>query len=233
MTSLSSIPKDGAPKTGDGKPGHAAADHGSHAGLAATALASMGVVFGDIGTSPLYALRESLHHASSVGATRAEVIGIVSLLIWAVILTVTLKYVLFIMRADNKGEGGTLALMALAQGAIGRRTNAVLLLGIVGAALFYGDAVLTPAISVMSAVEGLKYVSPVFESTTVIPPIATGILVALFVGQSYGTQRVATFFGPVMAVWFLVLAVLGFRHILDDPRFSRRSTSPGTQSPSC
>jgi KUP system potassium uptake protein len=184
--------------------------------MAAAVLASMGVVFGDIGTSPLYALRESLAHTSATGATRAEVIGVVSLLIWAVIVTVTFKYVLFIMRADNKGEGGTLALMALAQGAVGRRTNAILLLGIVGAALFYGDAVLTPAISVLSAVEGLKLVSPIFDNTTFIVPIATAILVALFVGQSYGTARVAAFFGPVMALWFLVLALLGLRHIADD-----------------
>jgi KUP system potassium uptake protein len=217
MASLSTAPP-AAPKGGgaEAKNGHAAAGQLKPAAMAAAVLGTMGVVFGDIGTSPLYALRESLAHTSESGATRAEVIGIVSLLIWAVIVTVTFKYVLFIMRADNKGEGGTLALMALAQGAIGRRTNAVLLLGVVGAALFYGDAVLTPAISVLSAVEGLKLVSPVFDNPKFILPIATAILVALFVGQSYGTQRVAAFFGPIMVVWFLTLGLLGLRHIADD-----------------
>jgi KUP system potassium uptake protein len=224
MTSPSTAPKGAEAGKSNGSANQtvsssaASPSSGSHGtpGMAAAVLGSMGVVFGDIGTSPLYALRESLHHTSTAGATRAEVLGIVSLLIWAVIITVTFKYVLFIMRADNKGEGGTLSLMALAQGALGRRTNSVLLLGVVGAALFYGDAVLTPAISVLSAVEGLKLVSPVFDKTTLILPIATAILVALFVGQSYGTQRVASFFGPIMALWFLVLAILGLLHIGDD-----------------
>ena len=217
MTSPTTAEKGAGPKISPSAHGTTPNGTGhSSGGLAATVLGSMGVVFGDIGTSPLYALRESLHHTSVNGATRTEVLGIVSLLVWAVILTVTLKYVLFIMRADNKGEGGTLSLMALAQGAIGRRTNAVLLLGIIGAALFYGDAVLTPAISVLSAVEGLSLVAPVFDNTTLIVPIATAILVALFFAQSHGTRRVASFFGPIMALWFLTLAVLGLRHIGDD-----------------
>jgi KUP system potassium uptake protein len=177
-------------------------------------LGSMGVVYGDIGTSPLYALRESLTHTGSGGFTRQEVIGVVSLLVWALIFIVTCKYVLFIMRADNKGEGGTLSLMALAQRAVGRRTNAVLLLGVLGAALFYGDAVLTPAISVLSAVEGLKLATPVFEPYIV--PIAIAILVGLFMAQSHGTGRVASLFGPITAIWFLTLALLGLRHIADD-----------------
>ena len=216
MTSLSTAPSP-APKAGvDAKNGNVSPGRGTPAGMAAAVLGTMGVVFGDIGTSPIYALRESLQHTSGAGAVRAEVLGVVSLLVWAVIVTVTFKYVLFIMRADNKGEGGTLSLMALTQSAIGRRTMPVLLLGVIGAALFYGDAVLTPAISVLSAVEGLKLVAPVFDSTTLIVPIATAILVALFVGQSYGTQRVANFFGPIMVAWFLVLSVLGLRHIADD-----------------
>ena len=230
MTSPSTAPKDAEANGGHGTAARPAQQHGtSHAstGLAAAVLGSMGVVFGDIGTSPLYALRESLHHTSTGAVTRAEVLGIVSLLVWAVIITVTFKYVLFIMRADNKGEGGTLSLMALAQGALGRRTNSVLLLGIIGAALFYGDAVLTPAISVLSAVEGLKLVSPVFDKTTLIVPIATAILVALFVGQSYGTQRVATFFGPIMALWFFVLAMLGLYHIGDDLGIFAAVYNPG------
>jgi KUP system potassium uptake protein len=179
----------------------------------ALALGSVGVVFGDIGTSPLYAFRESIHHASGDGLTRDEIIGTVSLLLWALILVITLKYVFFIMRADNKGEGGLLSLMALAQG---RRTSLgiVFILGIVGAALFYGDAVLTPAISVLSAVEGLKLVTPVF--TPFVIPITIAILFALFAMQSRGTSRVAALFGPVTALWFLAIAALGAYHIVDD-----------------
>ena len=177
-------------------------------------LGSMGIVFGDIGTSPLYALRESLTHVSDKNLLPVEIIGIVSLLIWAIIITVTLKYVLLIMRADNKGEGGTLSLMALAQTALGKRTRAIFMLGVLGAALFYGDAVITPAVSVLSAVEGLKYVTQVFDPYII--PITIGILVALFVAQKNGTGRVGAFFGPITLVWFIVIALLGLRHIGDD-----------------
>jgi KUP system potassium uptake protein len=209
-----------APNGAEAGNGHASAEH-TQGNFWLLVLGSMGVVFGDIGTSPLYALRESLSATNGQGAfSRGEVIGVVSLIVWAIIVTVTLKYVLFIMRADNKGEGGTLSLMALAQGAIGRRTNAVLLLGVVGAALFYGDAVLTPAISVLSAVEGLKSVSPQFKATfadtRLVVGIAVAILVGLFLAQQKGTGRVASLFGPVMALWFLTLAVLGLAHIADD-----------------
>jgi KUP system potassium uptake protein len=179
------------------------------------AVGSVGVVFGDIGTSPLYALRESLHHAAGDGVTRAEVIGIVSLMLWALILVVTIKYVALIMRADNDGEGGTLSLMALTQKALGRGMNVAFLFGVIGAALFYGDSIITPAISVLSAVEGFKVVTPVFEPY--ILPIAILILIGLFSVQSRGTARVATFFGPIMVVWFLTLAALGLYHIADDP----------------
>ena len=180
----------------------------------ALTVGSVGVVYGDIGTSPLYALKESLKHAGSIGTMRDNVIGIVSLLIWALIVGVTLKYVVFIMRADNKGEGGTLSLMALAQNRLGRGIGPVMLLGVHGAALFYGDSIITPAVSVLSAIEGLKLVTPVFEPY--ILSIAIVILVALFAVQSRGTGRVAAFFGPVMVLWFATLAGLGIAHIGDD-----------------
>ncbi|MCE2933980.1 MAG: potassium transporter Kup [Hyphomicrobiales bacterium] len=182
----------------------------------ALAVGSVGVVYGDIGTSPLYALKESLHHAGEDGLTRAEVIGVVSLLIWAVVVVVTLKYVVFIMRADNKGEGGTLSLMALAQKAIGRRSLPVFLFGVMGAALFYGDSIITPAISVLSAAEGLKLVNPAFQNQWNVIILALGILMALFWVQKRGTASVAKFFGPIMVVWFTVLAILGILHIEDD-----------------
>jgi KUP system potassium uptake protein len=201
--------------------GHAAHDGHRKAGFAGLALGSVGVVYGDIGTSPLYALKESLHHTATDGvASRIEVIGVVSLLIWALIIVVTLKYVVFIMRADNKGEGGTLSLMALAQTKTGRNMGPVFLLGVIGAALFYGDSIITPAISVLSAVEGLKQIEGLKDSVLVsnsyIVLFASIILVALFAVQSRGTGKVAAFFGPIMLVWFLTLAILGLMHIGDD-----------------
>lgn len=180
------------------------------------AVGSVGVVYGDIGTSPLYAFKESIKHVSQDGLQRAEVIGIVSLLIWAVIIVVTLKYVTFITRADNKGEGGTLSLMALAQKGIGRRTLPVFMLGVVGAALFYADSILTPAISVLSAAEGLKFVTPFFDDQWNVVLFAITVLFGLFMLQSRGTENVARFFGPIMVVWFTVLALLGLLHISDD-----------------
>jgi KUP system potassium uptake protein len=201
-------------------------DHHSHdshhkAGFAGLALGSVGVVYGDIGTSPLYALKESLHHTAKDGiVTSGEVIGVVSLLIWALIIVVTLKYVVFIMRADNKGEGGTLSLMALAQTKLGRNMGPVFLLGVIGAALFYGDSIITPAISVLSAVEGLKQIDSIKDtwiaSDRYIVVFAVIILIGLFAVQSRGTGKVAAFFGPIMLVWFLTLAVLGIMHIGDD-----------------
>ena len=178
-------------------------------------LGSIGVVYGDIGTSPLYALKTALHHTSETAATPDEVIGVVSLLIYALVFTVTVKYVLFLMRADNKGEGGTLSLMALAQGAMGRRGRTVFMLGVAGAALFSGDAIITPAISVMSAVEGLG----VAEKSLVpyILPITVVILITLFAVQKSGTAKVATYFGPVMVTFFGLIGVLGLVHIADAP----------------
>jgi KUP system potassium uptake protein len=188
--------------------------HG-HSNLLALSLASVGVVYGDIGTSPIYALRESLTHAAGSGIQPSDVVGVVSLLIWALFVTVTLKYVLFLMRADNKGEGGTLALMALAQNALGRRSAGVLFLGIMGAALFSGDAIITPAISVLSAVEGLKLVTPLFEPYVLV--ITVVILITLFSVQKSGTARVANLFSPIMLLWFGSIAVMGFTHIGDAP----------------
>jgi KUP system potassium uptake protein len=190
---------------------------GSRRGFATLMLGSIGVVFGDIGTSPLYAMRAALGHARPGGSHEMAVLGVISLVIWALILVVTIKYVIFLMRADNQGEGGTLALMALAQKAAGRRTLAIFVLGVAGAALFYGDCVITPAISVMSAVEGLRIAPDVgVLMRPYVLQIAAGILVGLFFLQLRGTERVAAFFGPVVAVWFLALAAMGIYHIFDD-----------------
>jgi KUP system potassium uptake protein len=178
---------------------------------------SLGVVYGDIGTSPLYVFRTAI--ASARGGDigfEENVIGILSLILWTLTISVTIKYVCLILRADNNGEGGTLSLMALAQRAIGRQTFMVFVLGVLGAALFAGDAVITPAISVLSAVEGLKFVSPQF--TNFVLPLTVIILIALFVFQSKGTDAVGKLFGPIMIVWFLTLAIGGVSHIADSPK---------------
>ncbi len=179
----------------------------------ALTLGSIGVVYGDIGTSPLYAMRESVLAAVGTGnpATEEAVLGILSLIIWALIVVVTLKYVVILLRADNNGEGGTLALMALGHRALERGGGIVVLLGIISAALFYGDAIITPALSVLSAVEGLKVITPAFEPYVV--SIAFVILVGLFSVQSHGTARVAAYFGPITLVWFVALAIAGIWHI--------------------
>src|ERR1700756_3306671 len=188
-------------------------------GFWALAVGSVGVVFGDIGTSPLYAFKAAMDEALHDGASRASVLGVTSLALWALILVVTIKYVLFLMRADNRGEGGVLSLMALAQSALGRRTPLIFTLGVIGAALFYGDAVITPAISVLSAMEGMKTVPQlhgvVNNGTVMISAI--GVLIVLFMSQSHGTAKVATLFGPVMVIWFVAIGALGALHILDDP----------------
>ena len=179
----------------------------------ALTLGSIGVVYGDIGTSPIYALRESVLAAVGPGNPASEpvVLGILSLIIWALLIVVTAKYVLVLLRADNNGEGGTLALMALASRALGRSSGIVILLGIISGALFYGDAIITPALSVLSAVEGLKIVTPHLE--TFVVPITVIILIALFAVQSRGTASVAKLFGPLTLVWFAAIAVAGFWHI--------------------
>ncbi|WP_291853939.1 potassium transporter Kup [Bradyrhizobium sp.] len=185
-------------------------------GFWALALGSIGVVFGDIGTSPLYAFREAVSHAAAgQPVSRAIVLGVLSLILWSLFIVVTAKYVLLLLRADNNGEGGTLSLMALGQRALGRRSWPLLALGVVGASMFIGDSMITPAISVLSAVEGLKLVTPALEHYVV--PLTIFILVVLFSVQSSGTARVASLFGPVMVVWFLTLTTLGLVHISDDP----------------
>ncbi len=188
--------------------------HG-RSGFMAMTLGSIGVVYGDIGTSPLYALKSALAHAQNTGASQGEVVGVVSLLIYAIFFIVTVKYVLFLMRADNKGEGGTLSLMALAQKALGRRATPVFILGVAGAALFSGDAIITPAISVLSAVEGLGVAQK--ELVPYVIPITVVILITLFTVQSFGTARVATFFGPIMVLFFGLIGLLGLIHIFDAP----------------
>jgi KUP system potassium uptake protein len=195
--------------------------HGGHGAdknsFRAMVLGSIGVVFGDIGTSPLYAMKEALHHSRATTSPEHAVLGVVSLVLWALFLVVTVKYVIFLMRADNKGEGGTLALMALAQRAIGKRSTTVFVLGMIGAALFYGDGIITPAISVLSAMEGMKEAPNLGASLQpYVVPLSAGILIGLFLVQAKGTQSVATFFGPITLAWFLVLAALGIYHISDN-----------------
>ncbi len=185
-------------------------------GFWALTLGSVGVVFGDIGTSPLYAFREAVAGAAQgEPVTRIIVLGVLSLILWALLIVVTAKYVLLLLRADNNGEGGTLSLMALGQRALGRRSWPLLALGVVGASMFIGDSMITPAISVLSAVEGLKLATPAFEHFVV--PLTVFILVALFAVQSSGTARVASAFGPVMVIWFCSIALMGIVHISDDP----------------
>ena len=186
------------------------------------ALGALGVVFGDIGTSPLYAMSQSALAAGGTMPGPLAVYGVVSLIFWALIVVVTIKYVGFIMRADNNGEGGVMALAALAHRApVSRRTKtAIGIAALMGLALFYGDGMLTPAISVLSALEGLEAGNPGFAGFVV--PVTLIILVGLFLLQSRGTEKIGKIFGPVMVVWFLVLAVLGLkRHGLLSPQILR------------
>ena len=182
------------------------------------ALGSIGVVYGDIGTSPLYALREAVKAAMNGDKVISEpiVFGVLSLIIWALMLIVTLKYVLVLLNADNKGEGGTLSLMALAQRGRGKFFLSIPILGMIGAALFYGDAMITPAISVLSAIEGLSIVTPAFDPYILV--ITLIIIVGLFAVQSGGTARVANLFGPITLVWFAAIAIAGIAHIADYPQ---------------
>jgi KUP system potassium uptake protein len=189
---------------------------GSRSGFWTLTLGSVGVVYGDIGTSPLYAFREAVIAAhAGTPLSRDIVLGVLSMIVWSLIIVVTLKYIVILLRADNNGEGGTLSLTALAFRALGRRTNLVLLLGVIGAAMFYGSSLITPALSVLSAGEGLKTAHPGFSHYVL--PLAVLILVALFAVQSHGTAKVSALFGPITVIWFVVLAVIGGIHILDDP----------------
>lgn len=199
----------------DRQPGVEATRPARSGRLAILTLGSIGVVYGDIGTSPIYAFREALRHVSGDGTTRAEVLGVVSLLLWALLLIVTLKYVLFLLRADNRGEGGILALLTLMQASLGARTRVLLLLGLAGASLFFGDAIITPAISVLSAVEGLELALPGFAPYVL--PVTAGILVALFAIQRGGTGAVAAWFGPVTTAWFLAIGTAGLLQVCQDP----------------
>ncbi len=214
--------ENGATDNGNSANGANAHESGHHdsgnKGFWALTLGAIGVVYGDIGTSPLYALREALRAvAHDRPPTPVEVMGILSIILWSLTLIVTVKYVGFVLYADNKGEGGTLTIMTLAREAVaGRHKGIVLALGMVGASLFFGDALITPAISVLSAVEGLKVVSPTFEFAVV--PFSLIILVGLFSIQGFGTGKVATVFGPLTAVWFICLGLTGVIHIFDHPQ---------------
>ena len=183
------------------------------------ALGSIGVVFGDIGTSPLYAFHDALEQSAKHGVQADAVIGVVSLALWSLIMVVTVKYVTVLMRADNKGEGGILSLMALAQRATGGRTPWIFFLGVCGAALFYGDAMITPSISVLSAIEGLRSVPQLGSHVNMAVVVITslGILMALFAAQSRGTAKVAGLFGPICLVWFGTIALLGVSHLVGHP----------------
>ena len=189
--------------------------HGPQDGLAKLAPGAIGIVFGDIGTSPIYAFRETFigHHPIAVDAM--HIYGVLSLIFWSMMIVVTLKYVIILMRADNRGEGGSLALLALISRGTSGKTRFVVLLGVFATALFYGDSMITPAISVLSAVEGLKVVSPAFAP--VVLPLAVGILVGLFMIQRHGTAAVGRFFGPIVSIYFTTLAVLGIIQIIENP----------------
>jgi KUP system potassium uptake protein len=185
--------------------------------VAGLSLGALGVVYGDIGTSPLYAMGECFHGAHGIELTRANVLGILSLIFWSLIVVISIKYLIFVMRADNRGEGGILALMSLIPSDLRRSGRHWLLVafGLFGAALLYGDGMITPAITVLSAVEGLGDASPFFGEHVV--PVAVAILIVLFLIQRRGTAGIGRVFGPVMLLWFLVLALLGVRWIIKDP----------------
>lgn len=186
--------------------------------LLAMSLTALGIAYGDIGTSPLYALRESFHASHGLGVSPANVLGVLSLIFWSLILVISIKYVIFVVRADNHGEGGILALTALVSPILAARApnrGALILLGVFGTALLYGDGMITPAISVLSAVEGLGVLTPVFSPYII--PITVGILVGLFAIQHRGTASVARVFGPITCVWFLTLAALGVYQIMKEP----------------
>ena len=202
--------------------------HGhAHGPLHKLALGAIGIVYGDIGTSPIYAFRETFAGHHTLAPDRLHVYGVLSLIFWSMMIIVTTKYLLVIMRADNKGEGGSLALLALINRSLGgqkRWTSGIVLLGVFATALFYGDSMITPAISVLSAVEGLTTVEASFASWVI--PISIGILVGLFAIQSRGTAKVGSMFGPVMVIYFMVLAVLGLMHIVDHPAVVLATINP-------
>src|SRR5437016_5064832 len=186
--------------------------------LAGLTLAAIGVVFGDIGTSPLYAAKETFNPDHGIPLNTANVLGGLSAIFWSLMIVVSIKYVILIMRANNKGEGGIMALLALASSAVKdhpRWVAPIMMLGVFGASLFYGDAVLTPAISVLSAIEGLEVGTVAFKPYVV--PLSVGTIVALFLIQKHGSGVVGLMFGPVCALWFVSLAVVGAWNIAKAP----------------
>ena len=185
--------------------------------LATLSLGALGIVYGDIGTSPLYAIRECFHGPHAVAPTPDHILGVLSLVFWSLVIVISIKYLVFVMRADNRGEGGILALTALVSpgGRNGRRRTALIATGLFGAALFYGDGMITPAISVLSAIEGLEVATPVF--TPYVVPITIVILIGLFVLQKKGTAGIGALFGPITMVWFATLAILGISQIIREP----------------
>src|SRR4249920_3156101 len=197
----------------------AAHDSGSiRSSTAGLTLLALGVVFGDIGTSPLYAVKETFSPEHGIPLNAENILGGLSTIFWALMVVVSLKYVVLIMRANNHGEGGIMALLALASSSVADRPrlrHVLLLLGVFGAALFYGDGVITPAISVLSAVEGLEIAAP--KLAPYVIPITLAVLVGLFVAQKWGTAGIGAVFGPVMVAWFLVLAVSGLMHTVSTP----------------
>ncbi|HEY0032207.1 MAG TPA: potassium transporter Kup [Devosia sp.] len=178
-------------------------------------LGALGVVYGDIGTSPIYAFREAMNIRPGATSSATEILGLLSLIVWALTLTVAVKYVFFVTRADNNGEGGTLSLVALARKTFAQAPAWITGLGVIGAALFFGDAIITPAVSVLSAVEGLEVVAP--NLTRFVVPITLLIIVGIFAVQRFGTAKVSTVFGPITAIWFIVLGVSGLVHIVQYP----------------
>ena len=187
-------------------------------GLAGLTVAAIGVVYGDIGTSPLYTIKEIFLPATGVALTNTNLIDAVSVIFWALMLVVTFKYVILILRADNRGEGGALALTALATRAVQHQPalrRALLLLGVFGATLFYGDGVITPAISVLGAMEGLEVATPALKPFVV--PASVGVLLGLFLFQRFGTSAVGKVFGPIIGLWFVTLAITGVMHIARQP----------------
>src|SRR5512139_1757463 len=193
---------------------HSPATGGEPSRVAALALGALGVVYGDIGTSPLYAVKECFGHQHGLPATPENVLGVLSLIVWSLLLVIVLKYLTFIMQADNRGEGGILALLALV-GPAGGKTPALISIGLFGAALLYGDGVITPAISVLSAIEGLELAAPSLADYVV--PLTVLILGALFFVQSKGTAGVGAVFGPATLVWFVSIGVLGVPWITSHP----------------
>jgi KUP system potassium uptake protein len=189
--------------------------HHSNRYLLTLSLGALGVVYGDIGTSPLYAFRECFSREHGLLPTPANIMGILSLIFWSLVIVISIKYLVFVMRADNRGEGGILALMSLVRPRRSIRRGTLLALGLFGSALLYGDGMITPAISVLSAVEGLAVATPVFHAYIV--PLTIVVLIALFMVQKHGTAKVGAFFGPVMLVWFVVLALLGILQIVREP----------------